>query len=204
MADQMGVSFIPTAENQAQQGPQQGQMEGDLASAFKILSLRLPRVLGAQSIAPSSVMNGAGSAGALGGFNPYAAVFDALLKAAGLSGGSSGGSTGASGMPGSASGMPGGAPSVPAPRIGAGGSTPPPNIWNPPTPNPPTGGGRIRIPTNPGGATPPPPVQVGIPRTPAPPSWAPTLPTSPSPSSLGSPFSAQTDFRSWNSGGRGY
>lgn len=75
----IGVSFMPTQDNQ-NQGPKQGQMEGDLAQAFKILSLRLPRVQGAHAIAPYSLLNSPGSAGAQGAFNPYSAVFDALLK----------------------------------------------------------------------------------------------------------------------------
>lgn len=91
MADApIGISFIPTAENQAQ-GPMHGGAETDLGQAFKILSLRLPRVLGAQAPAPSSLIQGAGAAGVpgqpAGGFNPHAAVFEALIRA--LLGGSS-------------------------------------------------------------------------------------------------------------------
>lgn len=157
MADPIGISFLPSTQNQAV-GPQQGQMEGDLASAFKILSLRLPRVLGAQSIAPSSLLNGQGSGGMMGGFNPYSAVFDALLKAAGLSGGSAG----APGM------VAGGMPSAPAPRVGADSS------------------GRI--------GAPPPPAPPERLQSPAP------APVTSSPS----PFGVESDFRSWNRGGRGY
>lgn len=84
MADApIGISFIPTAENQAQ-GPRQGGLETDLGQAFKILSLRLPRLLGAQAPAPPSLLNGAGAAGLSGqqgGFNPHAAVFEALIRA---------------------------------------------------------------------------------------------------------------------------
>lgn len=84
----IGVTFIPSAE-QAAQGPQRGQLEGDLGQAFKILSLRLPRVLGARAVAPTQLLNGPGSAGAPPGTNPYAAVFDALLRSRRNSGGSS-------------------------------------------------------------------------------------------------------------------
>ena len=82
MANQpIGISFLPSAENQAQ-GPQRQGMEGgggDLAQAWKILSLQLPRVLGARSLAPKRLLTGAGSAGMQG--NPSAEVFKALLKA---------------------------------------------------------------------------------------------------------------------------
>lgn len=74
----IGITFIPSAENQAQ-GPQRGQLEGDLGQAFKILSLRLPQVQGARAIAPPDLLNSAGSAGSAGSVNPMAAVFRALM-----------------------------------------------------------------------------------------------------------------------------
>jgi hypothetical protein len=79
MADApIGISFIPSAD-QAANGPQQGNLEGDLSQAFKILSLRLPRILGARAPASSTLLNGPGSAGLPNGGNPYAAVIQALL-----------------------------------------------------------------------------------------------------------------------------
>jgi hypothetical protein len=89
MPQPIGVTFIPSANNQAE-GPRQGQLNGpggDLADAFKVLSLRLPRVLGAQALAPSRLLTSPGAAGVPGGFNPASAVFQALLDA--MSGGSS-------------------------------------------------------------------------------------------------------------------
>ena len=94
MANPIGVTFIPSADNAAQ-GPQRGSLEGpggsDLAQAFKILSLHLPRVLGAQSLAPKRLLTSPGSAALPSGFNPQAAVIQALLQAmAGGSGGPTG------------------------------------------------------------------------------------------------------------------
>ena len=90
----IGISFLPSQENQST-GLKQGQMEGDLGEAFKILSLRLPRVVGARAPTPGGNLSGAGtsdlsglSSGAEGsGFNPNAALFEALIKAM-LQGGS--------------------------------------------------------------------------------------------------------------------
>lgn len=83
MAGPIGVTFMPSAENQ-QMGGRQGAMEGggsDLAQAFKVLSLRLPQVLGARAPAPASLLNGAGSAGVAPGQNSNSAMFQAILKA---------------------------------------------------------------------------------------------------------------------------
>lgn len=91
MPNPIGVSFLPSADNQAM-GPQQGALEGgggDLAQAWKILSMQLPQNLGPQSIAPKRLLTAPGSAGAPGGFNPHAAVFEALLKAMAGGGGGS-------------------------------------------------------------------------------------------------------------------
>lgn len=77
---EIGITFIPSDENQAL-GPKRGNLEGDLGQAFKILSLRLPRVQGARAIAPPTLLNSPGSAGVAGGGNPQAAVFLALLHA---------------------------------------------------------------------------------------------------------------------------
>lgn len=97
MADQpIGITFMPSAEAAAN-GPRQAGIEGqggsDLAQAFKILSLHLPRVLGAAAIAPKRLLTSPGAAGIpgqpAGGFNPYAAVFESLLQS--LTGGGQGG-----------------------------------------------------------------------------------------------------------------
>jgi hypothetical protein len=86
MAEQpIGISFMPSADAAAQnpQGGSQGQGGSDLAEAFKILNLHLPRVLGAAAIAPKRLLNASGSAGLMGmpgGDNPYAQVFQALLQ----------------------------------------------------------------------------------------------------------------------------
>lgn len=84
MADPIGISFMPTADASAN-GPRQAGIEGqggsDLAQAFKILNLHLPRVLGAAAIAPKRLLTSQGS-GAFtgGGGSPYAQIFQALLQ----------------------------------------------------------------------------------------------------------------------------
>lgn len=133
MADQIGVSFIPSADNQqAPDGPPQGQLSGDLAAAFKILSLRLPQVMGAHALAPNALLQSPGALGvpgalkAPGGFNPYAALFETLLKH-GLGVGQPTGQPTSNTMP-----LPGGAPqAMPMP------SAPPPMSSVPPPPAPP-------------------------------------------------------------------
>lgn len=89
--NQIGVTFMPSAENQAD-GPRQGGLQGDVGQALKILSLQLPRVLGARAITPPGLMNGGGGSMGMGGgmnpgFNPHAAVFQALLHAMAQQGG---------------------------------------------------------------------------------------------------------------------
>lgn len=81
----IGISFIPSAQNQAQQGPRQAGLEGDLSQAFKILSLRLPTTVGAASPVPQALLTNPGasglpSAGPSAPYDPMAAVFTALLK----------------------------------------------------------------------------------------------------------------------------
>lgn len=109
MANPIGISFIPSQDNQ-NQGPQRSSLEGpggDLAQAFKVLSLRLPQVLGARSIASRRLLESPGASGvSAGGANPMSAVFEALLRA--MSGQSSAGGGYGAGL--SSSGL-----SVPAP-----------------------------------------------------------------------------------------
>lgn len=77
----IGITFLPSAENQAD-GQRRGSLEGDLGQAFKILSLRLPRVQGAKAITPPGNMTGTGAAVSVpGGFNPQAAIFEAIIRA---------------------------------------------------------------------------------------------------------------------------
>ncbi len=93
MANQpIGINFIPSADNAAQ-GPQRASLEGgnsDLAQAWKVLSLNLPRVLGARSLAPKRLLQGGGSAAVQSNADPHAAAFQALIQAM-LSGGMGGG-----------------------------------------------------------------------------------------------------------------
>lgn len=141
----IGITFMPSADAAAN-GPRQAGVEGqggsDLAQAFKILNLHLPRLLGAASIAPKRLLTSQGSAGVgapgapAGGFNPYSAVFESLLQSlsgsgpAGSGGGGYGGPDVASlasffggstgGDASTTSGSPGGyqpSSSAPAPRI---------------------------------------------------------------------------------------
>lgn len=106
MNQPIGISFLPSQENAAQ-GMQRGAMEGDLGQALKILSLRLPRVMGARAITPTSNLGApgqsgdsqsavqgltmaAGAGGESGRYNPNAALFQALISAM-MGGGSIGG-----------------------------------------------------------------------------------------------------------------
>lgn len=127
MAQPIGINFIPSDE-QAMNGPKQGNLEGDLGQAFKILSLQLPRRPQIGGIAPQALLQSPG------GSNPLAAVFEALLR----------------GMrPPAGSGAPGGAPTptpgaIPPPRIIPGDqgdrfpAPPPPNEPYRPGPSPTT------------------------------------------------------------------
>jgi hypothetical protein len=90
MNQPIGMTFIPSADNQAM-GPRQAGLEGaggsDLAQAFKVLSLHLPQFLGAQALAPKRLLTSPGSTALPSGFNPQAAVIQALLQAMGGGGG---------------------------------------------------------------------------------------------------------------------
>jgi hypothetical protein len=89
MAD-YGVSFAPTRDN-AMMGPRNAQLTG-VPEATQVISLRLPRVVGARAIAPGALLNAAGGGGSdlLG-----SALLQTLLRTLG----------GVPGMPGS---LPGG------------------------------------------------------------------------------------------------
>lgn len=78
----IGVTFMPTQDNQTL-GPQNAQVNGpgsDLSDVFKILSLHLPSVLGPSALSSSRLLQSRGSSGLPAGFNPTAAVFQALLS----------------------------------------------------------------------------------------------------------------------------
>jgi len=62
MAQQYGLSFQPGADN----GQQQSGYRAPVQQAIKLLSLRLPSVVGARSIAPQALLEGGGSQ-AIGG-----------------------------------------------------------------------------------------------------------------------------------------
>ncbi len=109
----MGVSFVPGGQGDPQNRSQQGEASGaaPLQQAIQMLSLRLPRVVGANAMAPGQLLNAPGGMGGSG--NP---LLEALLRLAGMAGGG--------GMP---SGMPNQAPSpmafgsAPMPRFNPGG-----------------------------------------------------------------------------------
>ncbi len=70
----IGVTFIPSTQNQQAQGPGQGAREGDLSggrssdlgTAYKILSLRLPNVVSTRAPAQQGLLQGAGAMGLKG------------------------------------------------------------------------------------------------------------------------------------------
>lgn len=85
----IGISFMPSAQGVASSpsAPQAGA-NTDLAQAFKILSLRLPQILGTGAITPLAGTAGGTNTDALKSVNPYAAVFQAMLRS--ITGGISG------------------------------------------------------------------------------------------------------------------
>src|SRR4051794_9328111 len=66
-----GVSFAPTQDN-AQRGPMQGSLDG-IPAAIRILSLKMPRFLGAQAPSPTIYNQGAQ------GFDPIASAVMATM-----------------------------------------------------------------------------------------------------------------------------
>jgi len=79
MAGQLGIRFKPDAK-QALMGKQQGSREG-LQRAIQLISLRYPRVIGAQSpVGDRSLLAGEG-APRPAGFNPNAAIMQAMIQA---------------------------------------------------------------------------------------------------------------------------
>lgn len=81
----MGVSFVPGGQGDPLNRQQQGEASGapPLQQAIQMLSLRLPRVVGANALAPGQLLNAPGGMGGSG--NP---LLEALLRLAGMGGGS--------------------------------------------------------------------------------------------------------------------
>lgn len=71
----LGISFAPTAQN-AQDSQRSGALDG-IPQAIRILSLHMPRILGARALAPDALMNAPGG----NGMDPYlSALFQTLSK----------------------------------------------------------------------------------------------------------------------------
>lgn len=128
MADPIGITFTPNADAQGQgaQNGQAGPGGGDLADAFKILSLRLPQTVGPRALASQRLLTPR-PAGATGGFNPHAAVFEALLRALAAAAG------GGTATPGTADTFSGGS-RLPPPNVVV--SPKQPQLFTPPPPPP--------------------------------------------------------------------
>ena len=91
MANSFGISFVPGA--QRDQIEQQGGQPSGLSpaqSAVQMLSLRLPRVAGAQALAPGALLASPGAAGQQMGSAMSNPLLQALLRLAGLLGGPEG------------------------------------------------------------------------------------------------------------------
>ncbi len=58
-----GVSFQPGSPDQTQNGGPKTNPSGSVQEAIKVLSLRLPKVVGAQALAPQALLGSAGSGG---------------------------------------------------------------------------------------------------------------------------------------------
>lgn len=73
----VGINFAPTTDNAAN-GPRNAALAG-VPQAIQVLSLALPRVLGAQSPVPGSLLTAQGGQG-----QPDAALLQTLLRTLGL------------------------------------------------------------------------------------------------------------------------
>jgi hypothetical protein len=69
MPGQFGVSFLPNQGGMDRERPGGGSATEPIQQAIKVLSLRLPRVLGGGAFAPAGLLQGGGSMG-----NPFAGV----------------------------------------------------------------------------------------------------------------------------------
>jgi hypothetical protein len=67
MNDQFGISFAPTGQPGQGTGGATGPSESSpVADAIKVLSLRIPRVVGPGGLAPGGLLNGMGGGGMQG------------------------------------------------------------------------------------------------------------------------------------------
>jgi len=76
--DPFGVSFSPVGQGQGGNQAQNAAQQTPVQQAIQTLSLRIPRTVGAGSIAPGQLLNAAGGSG-LGG-NPDAASMLEMIK----------------------------------------------------------------------------------------------------------------------------
>lgn len=143
MPETPGLSFSPLGSPQSKHGTDETPAP-PIQEAIRVLSLRIPKIAGgAPSLAPYSLLTGAGSGGVGMGGGTNLGLEDLLRKLFGITG------PGAGGMAPSAPGAPsgGGSGSAAPPAFGGGGgSAPPPHFvpigpTNPPPldpdPNPP-------------------------------------------------------------------
>lgn len=108
----IGVSFVPAAGKDSRQVDAQ---DSAVQQAIQVLSLRLPRVVGAQGLAPSTLLNAAGGAALTGAGGNVDRIVDQIINRI---------------MPEGA--QPGPVPTVPTPRVVPGGQ--PGQPGQPPTP----------------------------------------------------------------------
>jgi hypothetical protein len=78
MADELGLSFSPTAQAQQQQA-QTGALT-PIQQAIRILSLHVPRTARPSSIAPNALLTAPGAAGLAGAGSPGGLDFVTLLR----------------------------------------------------------------------------------------------------------------------------
>lgn len=125
MLDSLGVNFAPTSENSLD-ADRNAQVDG-LPQAIKILSLRLPRFVGARGLAPDALMQAQGA----NGMDPYlSAVMQTLMQtvAPQAAQGMGGGFGEFGGFGGGTGGVGGGTGSPPPPVIIPGVEAPDPGL----------------------------------------------------------------------------
>jgi hypothetical protein len=83
--DNLGVNFAPTGDN-AGMGQHNAALTG-VPEAIQVMSMALPRVLGARPVAPASLL---GAPGAQGNPNVQSALLQTILRTLGLPGGTAG------------------------------------------------------------------------------------------------------------------
>ena len=116
-----GINFVPGQEDQQRQpGGEPGPQVSPLQQAIRTLSLRLPRVGGAQALAPGALLNAPGGAGlaGMGGMT----LEQLLMQLFGGGPAAAGGNAGAAGPQGGIGGpptpriIPGTTPGIPPPQ----------------------------------------------------------------------------------------